>query len=78
MNMKTFIPIAGAFLLALSCATASDARQHAKRLSPAQSEPVFNNSDYAPTLGRNTLSRDSSCFYGTGLPELYACGAHGG
>ncbi len=73
MNMKTFLTIAGAVLLALSCATASDARQHAKRVSPTQSEPVFNSSDYNPTR-----DRDSSCFDSTGLPQLYACSPHGG
>ena len=38
--MRTFITIVGAVLLALSCVTASDAREHAKRQAPTQSEPT--------------------------------------
>ena len=38
--MRTFITIVGAVVLALSCVTASDAREHAKRQAPTQSEPT--------------------------------------
>ncbi len=71
--MKTFVTIAGAALLALSGATTSDARQHSRRPGPTQNEPAYYSSDYNTAHGR-----DSSCFYSTGLPELYACSANGG
>ena len=70
--MKTFVTITGAALLALSCSTTSDAKQHARRPIPTQNEPAYS-SDY-----NTTRARDNSCFYSTGLPELYACSANGG
>ena len=44
--MKIFITVVGAGLLALSCVTASDARSHAKRHSPTQSQADYYRSDY--------------------------------
>ena len=68
--MKTFITIVGGGLLALSCVTASDARLHAKRQAPTQSEPSY----YDQERGG-----DSSCFSrSTGLPDQYACSSNGG
>lgn len=71
--MRTFITIAGGVLLALSCATSSDARQHANQPRPVQSGPTYYGPDY-----NNQRGRDSSCFYSNGLPELYACSGSGG
>jgi hypothetical protein len=70
--MRTFIAIVGGGLLAITCATASDARQHAKQVRPTQNEPIYY-PDY-----NNTRDRDSSCFNSSGLPELYACSGNGG
>ena len=68
--MKTFVTIVGGVLLALACVTASDARQNVKRQAPTQSEP----SSYNQERGG-----DSSCFSrSTGIPDQYACSAHGG
>jgi len=68
--MKTFLTISGGILLALSCVTASDARSHAQRQAPTQSEPTY----YDQERGR-----DSSCFSrSTGLPNQYACSSNGG
>ena len=68
--MKTFLTISGGILLALSCVTASDARSHAKRQAPTQSEPTY----YDQERGR-----DSSCFSrSTGLSNQYACSVNGG
>ena len=68
--MKTFLTISGGILLALSCPTASDARSHANRQAPTQSEPTY----YDQERGR-----DSSCFSrSTGLPNQYACSSNGG
>ena len=49
--MKTFITIVGGLLLTLSCATASDARQQAKRQAPTQGEPSYYQ---APTQSQPT------------------------
>jgi hypothetical protein len=71
--MKTIFTISGGVLLALSCVTASDARQYAKRQTPTQSESSYDRSDYD-----TTRDRDSSCFSrSTGLSDQYAC-SHGG
>ena len=68
--MKTFLTIVGGVLLALSCVTAADAKLHAKRQAPTQSEP----SSYNQERGG-----DSSCFSrSTGLPDQYACSSNGG
>jgi len=68
--MKTFLTISGGILLALSCVTASDARSHAQRQAPTQSEPTY----YDQERGR-----DSSCFSrSTGLPNEFACSSNGG
>ena len=68
--MKTFLTISSGILLALSCVTASDARSHAQRQGPTQSEPTY----YDQERGR-----DSSCFSrSTGLPNQYACSSNGG
>ena len=68
--MKTFVTVLGGVLLALSCVTASDARSHAKRQAPTQSEPTY----YDQERGR-----DSSCFSrSTGLPNEFACSSNGG
>ena len=69
--MKTFVTIVCGVLLALSCVTASDARQHAKRLSTSQSEAVYDRSD-----SNTTRDRDNSCF--ASVPALYGCSANGG
>jgi hypothetical protein len=70
---KTLFTFAATILLVAASATSSDARPQAKRLSPTQSESVYYNSDY-----NKTPSRDNSCFYSTGLPEMYACSSNGG
>jgi len=68
--MKTFITIMSAGLLVLSSVTVSDARQHARRQSGADSYP----SDY-----NSPRDRDSSCFSrSTGIPTEFACSANGG
>jgi hypothetical protein len=68
--MKTFVTVVGGALLALSSVTVSDARPHAQRQAPAQSEPTY----YDQERGR-----DSSCFSrSTGLPDQYACSSNGG
>jgi len=69
--MKTFVTVVGGVLLALSCVTASDARSHAKRQAPTQSEAVYDRSD-----SNTTRDRDNSCF--TSVPALYGCSANGG
>jgi hypothetical protein len=66
---KTLLAFAASILLVAAYATSSDARSHAQRLSPTQSESVYYHS------ASNTM-RDSSCF--SGLPALYACSANGG
>ena len=67
--MKTFLTISGGILLALSCVTASDARQHAKQQAPTQSGSGYD----------TTRDRDTSCFSRpTGLPDQYACSSNGG
>ena len=65
---KTLVTLSASILLVAVSATSSDARPHAKRLSPIQSASV-----YYPSS--NTM-RDSTCF--SGLPALYACSANGG
>ena len=68
--MKTFVTISGGILLALSCVTASDARQHARQQSGA---------DYYRSDDNSTRGRDSSCFSrSTGLSAERACSANGG
>ncbi len=68
--MKTFVTLVGGLLLTLSCATASDARQQAKRQAPTQSEPASYNQE---------RGGDSSCFSrSTGISDQYACSSHGG
>ncbi len=68
--MRFFITIAGAVLLVLSSVTASDARLHAKRQAPTQSELSYygSNSD-------TVRSRDISCD-SVGLRN--ECSTHGG
>ena len=66
---KTLFTFAASVLLVAASATYSDARPHAKRLSPTQIESVYFHSD-------SNSMRDSSCF--SGLPALYACSANGG
>jgi hypothetical protein len=39
--MKTFLTIVSGVLLALSCVTASDARQNVKRQAPTQNKPTY-------------------------------------
>ena len=68
--MKTFITMMGAGLLVLSSVTVSDARQHSRQQSGADSYRSDNNS---------ARDRDSSCFSrSTGLPTERACSANGG
>jgi hypothetical protein len=71
--MRTFLTLAGGVLVTVSCVTASDARQNTRQLPPTQRQTIYNNYDY-----NNTRNLDSSCFYSTGLPELYACSGKGG
>jgi hypothetical protein len=72
-NMKIFVTVVGGALLALSCVTASDARQHTNRKAPTQSESYYR-LDYYPAR-----DRDGSCFSrSTGLPDQYACSLNGG
>ena len=66
---KALFTFSATILLVAASATSSDARPHAKRLSPPQSESVYYHSD-------SNGMRDSSCF--SGLPALYACSANGG
>jgi hypothetical protein len=66
---KMLLTFAASILLVAAYATSSDARSHAQRLSPTQSESVYYHSD-------SNSMRDSSCF--SGLPALYACSANGG
>ena len=69
--MKTFITMMGAGLLVLSSVTVSDARQHARQQSEADSY----RSDYNSARD----NRDSSCFSrATGLSAERACSANGG
>jgi hypothetical protein len=65
----TLLTLSATILLVAASTTSSDARSHAQRLSPTQSESVYYHS------ASNTM-RDSSCF--SGLPALYACSANGG
>ena len=64
---KTFLTFSVSMLLVAASLTPSDARSHAKRQAPTQSEP----SSYNQERGG-----DSSCFHG--VPALYACSANGG
>ena len=66
---KTLLTLSATILLAAASATSSDARPHARQLSPTQKESVYYHSD-------SSTMRDSSCF--SGLPALYACSANGG
>jgi hypothetical protein len=69
---KALLTFSPSLLLVAASATSSDARPHAQRLSPTQNESVYYQSD------PNTI-RDNSCFSrSTGLPDQYACSAHGG
>jgi len=68
---KTLLGFLASVLLVAGSATSSDARPHAKRLSPTQSESSYR-SDYD-----TTRDRDSSCFQSIG-PAMYACSSHGG
>jgi hypothetical protein len=68
---KTLFTLSATLLLVAASATSSDARPHAQRLSPTQSESVYHRSDF-----NSMRYRDSSCFHG--LPEIYACSASGG
>ena len=64
---KTLFTFAASVLLVAASATYSDARPHAKRLSPTQSEPTY----YDQERGG-----DSSCFHS--VPAMYGCSANGG
>jgi hypothetical protein len=66
---KTLFTFAASVLLVAASATSSDARSHAKRQAPIQSESVYYHWD-------SNNMRDSSCF--SGLPALYACSVNGG
>ena len=65
---KALFMFSASVLLVAASATSSDARQHAKRLSPAQKESAYYHSD-------SNSVRDSSCF--TSVP-VYGCSANGG
>ena len=65
---KALFTFSASVLLVAASATSSDARQHAKRLSPAQKEFAYYHSD-------SNSVRDSSCF--TSVP-VYGCSANGG
>ncbi len=57
--MKTFVTISGGILLALSCVATSDARLHANRQAPTQSEP----SNYNPDQDSEISTLDNSCLH---------------
>ena len=70
---KTFLTFSVSMLLVAASLTSSDARQHANRQASTQSKSSYDRSD------NTTRDRDSSCFSrSTGLPDQYACSAHGG
>ena len=70
---KTFVTFSATVLLTAASAVPSDARPHVKRLSPTQSENVYERTD-----SETKRDWDSSCFRSTGLPAMYACSANGG
>ena len=67
---KTLFTFAASVLLVAACVTSSDARPHAKRLSPTQGA-VYYHSD-----SDTSRDRDSSCFHS--VPAMYGCSANGG
>ena len=68
---KTFLTFSVSMLLVAASLTSSDARQHANRQAPTQSEYSYRSD--------TTRDRDSSCFgRSTGLPDQYACSSQGG
>lgn len=73
VRLNTLSTFSAIVLLAAASVTSSDAKPHANRVSPTQSESVYYNSDY-----NGTPRPDNSCFSSTGLPEMYACSSHGG
>jgi len=70
---KTFLTFSASMLLVAASVTSSDARLHGTRPNPIQSESTYYHSDY-----KTSRDGDSSCFRSTGLPDMYACAAHGG
>ena len=67
---KTLLTFSASILLVAAYAASSDARSHAQRQAPTQSEPTY----YDQERGR-----DSSCFSrSTGIPNQYACSVNGG
>ncbi len=70
---KTFFALSAGMLLLASSVTSSDARPQASQLTSPQSELTYYHSDY-----NSARDRDNSCFRSTGLPDMYACSAHGG
>lgn len=75
VRLNMILAFSSAVLLVATSVTSSDARPHANRASPTQSDSVYYNHN-----PRNNTSpiRDNSCFSSTGLPEMYACSSHGG
>ena len=72
--MRPFMTVMGAGLLGLSYVTVSDARTHAQRPGPTQSQAEYNRFNYD-----TERDRDSSCFSrATGLPSSFACSSNGG
>ena len=67
--MKTFLTISAGILLTLSFVATSDARPHANREGPTQSEPSYYNPDYDSQ--RNTRNWDNSCLHS--VPAVYWC-----
>ena len=71
---KALLTFSATILLVAASATSSNARPHAQRLNPTQSQSVYYHSD-----SDTSRDRDSSCFSrSTGLPDQYACSASGG
>jgi|SoimicMinimDraft_9_1059737.scaffolds.fasta_scaffold57587_2 hypothetical protein len=70
---KALLTLSATVLLTTASAIPSDARPHVKRLSPTQSENVYERTD-----SETKRDWDGSCFRSTGLPAMYACSANGG
>ena len=71
--MKTFVTISGGILLTLFCVAPSDARLHANREGPTQSEPSYYYPDYDSQT--NTRNWDNSCLHS--VPAMDWCNPDG-
>jgi hypothetical protein len=75
VRLNMILTLASAILLVAASVTPSDARPHANREGPTQTDSVYFNRN--PSDSTSPI-RDNSCFTSTGLPEMYACSSHGG